>query len=684
MHIQRAGCDADFTGKLVDVSYPVVGMRLACSQKIPANSDLQLRVAAGKNKEALTLGGMAVWCLRKESEAHSQNPIYHVGIELKAATTENQQKLEAEVADLLPEWVPHQYRSLYERAAGMDIEYTEEIDRFITPWIEQNYRLNVLIESMHQINSTLKQDLLLTRIMEAARQVVNSEASSLMMLDDQTQELTIHIPTGPVKGKISGKKVPPGQGIAGWVALHNQPLILEDAKNDPRHYTGIDTESGFETRSLICVPLKNSDGEVIGVLEALNRRGGTTYTSQDLNIFLAFTAQAAIALENAQLHENLQQAYDQLKATQEQVVQQERLKALGTMASGVVHDFNNMLTGMLGGASLLIRDKTLTEQQQRYVQIFNNAAQDAAQVVVRLREFYRPSDTSTDFSAVQLNELVEQSISMTKPRWQDMQQISGDAIQIHIDLDKNQPVISGSVSELRDAMTNLIFNAADAMPHGGTLTLRTCTVPDHVIFEISDTGIGMSEEIRARCLEPFFSTKGEKGTGLGLSMVYGTVQRHNGSLHVESEIGHGTIIRIKLPITNQEVEQAVSVAAPPVLRPLSVLAIDDKQSVREILRELLECDGHTVVLAATGREGLVKYLTGRFDLIITDQGMPGMNGTQLARHIKEINPDQPIILLTGWTRSIEEKEQAESIDLVVKKPITLEILQNALRQVIRE
>ena len=124
---------------------------------------------------------------------------------------------------------------------------------------------------MHQINSTLKQDLLLTRIMEATRQVVNSEASSLMMLDGPTQELTIHIPTGPVKGEISGKKVPPGQGIAGWVTLHNQPLILEDAKNDPRHYTGIDTESGFETRSLICVPLKNSDGEVIGVMEALNK-----------------------------------------------------------------------------------------------------------------------------------------------------------------------------------------------------------------------------------------------------------------------------------------------------------------------------------------------------------------------------------------------------------------------------
>ncbi|MCZ6677197.1 MAG: response regulator [Candidatus Poribacteria bacterium] len=684
LQIRLTDCGTDLTGKLVDVSYPFAGLELTCSQEIPPGSGLRIKLATEPNRQAVTFEGVATWCFKKSVKKTSQPFAYHVGVCLKEAETEDQGQLQEAMADLVPERVREQYRLLRERAAEMGIEYTDEIDWVISPWIEQDYRLNALIEVMHEINSTLQQDPLLTRIMEAARRLVCSEASSLMMLDEQTQELTIYIPTGPVKAKIVGRKLPSGEGIAGWAAKYNEPIIVEDAKNDPRHYSGVDAESGFETRSLICVPLRNSAGQVIGVLEAMNRLNDTRYTDQDLNIFLAFANQAAMALENARLHQNLHQAYAQLKATQKQIVQQERLKALGTMASGVVHDFNNMLTVILGGISLLYRDETLTEKQQRYVQIVNTSAHDAAEVVARLREFYRHRQESEGFAPIQLNELIEQSISMTRPKWKDMQHVNGVVIQMNTDLAKNLPAMSGNASEIRDAITNLIFNGVDAMPEGGTLTLRTRTTPDHVIFEISDTGTGMPEEVRTRCLEPFFSTKGDKGTGLGLSMVYGSVQRHNGIVNIQSEIGQGTTVQIKLPIAELGSKETVHLEAS-AIRPLNILVIDDEQSVREVLRELLECDGHSVEFAATAREGLAQFLTGTFDLVITDQGMPDMEGNQLARHIKEIDANQPIILITGWDKIMEgDNERTMHVDLVVNKPITLETLRQALGQVLHD
>ena len=527
------------------------------------------------------------------------------------------------------------------------IEHTEATDQVIAPSIEENYRRHVLTEIIHDMNSTLNPDMLLTKILKAAKQVVHSEASSLIMLDDQTQEMTICLPTGPVAGKIIDQRVPPGKGFVGWIAAHQKPLIVQDVQSDPRHYAAIDAASGFETKSLIGVPLKNRDGQVIGVMEAINRHHDTMYTDGDLEVFMAFADGAAIALENARLHENLQQAHEQLKATKEQVIQQDRLMALGTMASGMAHDFNNTLMGISGGISLLARDNTLTERQRRYIEIIKTSAQDADQVVSRLGEFCCPPENRGEFSSIQLDELIEGLIPMTKPKWRDIPQRDGIDIQVIHKLDKDLPVVAGNASELRGAITNLIFNAVDAMPQGGTLTLQTRWVNDgNIIFEITDTGVGMTDEVRIRCLEPFFSTKGEHGTGLGLSMVYQTVKRHNGSMTIQSQLGEGTTIQIKLPITTQAREENFTRDVG-TIRPLNILGIDDEPNVREVLRELLEFDGHTVKLVVNGREGLAEFLNGDFDLVIIDQGMPGMNGSQLAGHIRDIIPHQPIILLTG-------------------------------------
>jgi signal transduction histidine kinase len=248
----------------------------------------------------------------------------------------------------------------------------------------------------------------------------------------------------------------------------------------------------------------------------------------------------------------LRGALGELKETQKQIVQQERLRAFAEMAGGVVHDFNNSLMSIIGFSDLLLGSPDILADRKlalEHLKIMNTAGRDAAQVVSRLRDFYRSREVEDVFAAVDLNEVIEQTVSLTQPKWKTQARSSGRTIEVVTDLE-DVPPVTGNPSELREALTNLIFNAVDAMPEGGTITLRSHSEDQAVLCEISDTGIGMTEDVRTRCLEPFFSTKGDKGTGLGLSMVFGTIKRHNGTLDIESAVGRGSTFRIRFPVDN--------------------------------------------------------------------------------------------------------------------------------------
>ncbi|MBI1926084.1 response regulator [Candidatus Poribacteria bacterium] len=244
------------------------------------------------------------------------------------------------------------------------------------------------------------------------------------------------------------------------------------------------------------------------------------------------------------------------------------------------------------------------------------------------------------------------------------------------------PPIAGNEAELREMLTNLIFNAVDSMPQGGTVTFRTYVEElQYVVMAVSDTGIGMTEEVRQRCLEPFFTTKGERGTGLGLSMVYGIVQRHEGTIEIESEEGQGTTFRIRLPIYTQGHEQVQDVAETSG-HPLHVLVVDDEPLVREIITEFLKREGHTFETAANGREGLEKFQTSLFNLVITDRAMPEMSGDQFAAAIKAITPHKLIIMLTGFGQLMNATgELPEGVDVVLTKPIASPALRRAIAKV---
>ncbi len=251
---------------------------------------------------------------------------------------------------------------------------------------------------------------------------------------------------------------------------------------------------------------------------------------------------------------NLERAMQELRAAHDQVVQQERLRALGTMASGIAHDFNNALAAILGFTELLCnRPETLadTKKTLRYLQMMNTAAQDAGVVVNRLREFYRQREEGEVFAPVDLNKLIEQAVSLTQPKWKNQAEAKGVTIQVVTEFERIRPV-AGSEADLREALTNLIFNAVDAMPQGGTITVRTRSANSRVIMEVADTGMGMTEDVRQRCLEPFFTTKGDRGTGLGLSMVYGILQRHLGSVEIDTALGKGTTFRLSLPAAQEK------------------------------------------------------------------------------------------------------------------------------------
>ena len=374
----------------------------------------------------------------------------------------------------------------------------------------------------------------------------------------------------------------------------------------------------------------------------------------------------------------------ELKITQQKIVQQERLSALGQMASGVAHDFNNALTPILGFSELLLTSPQHLENQdtvKRYVQMINTAAGDAATVVRNMREFYRESDETEVFDPLSLNDLVGQVISLTQPKWKDEAQSKGIGIILKTDL-AEVPKVSGKESEFREVLTNLVFNSVDAMPDGGTIRFSTRLDNNYVSIQISDTGSGMTDEVRQQCFDPFFTTKGTQGTGMGLAMTFGIVKRLNGTIDIQSELGKGTTFTIRLPVYVEDV--GMETEAAPVLETktqLRILVIDDEPMVRELVTEYVTADGHVVESATNGREGLEKFHAGVFDFVITDRAMPEMNGDEVARAIKRATPSMPVVMLTGLGDLINaDGSLPQDVNRVLSKPVNRIDLQRILME----
>jgi signal transduction histidine kinase len=389
--------------------------------------------------------------------------------------------------------------------------------------------------------------------------------------------------------------------------------------------------------------------------------------------------------EHRMSKQRLQQALEELESAQDQVIQQERLRALGSMASGIAHDFNNSLVGILGLTELLLQRPENMEDKakaRRYLEMINTTAKDAGKIVNRLREFYRFREQREVTEAVNLNRVIDEAISLTQPRWKTQAEARNVFITVHKDL-QEIPTVEGNLAELREVLTNLIFNAVDAMPRGGKISILTHCEGDQVVLEVSDTGVGMTEEIRHRCFEPFFTTKGIHGSGLGLSMVHGILQRHQATVEIRSEIDKGSTFIIRFPPQSKQTQTGSPAKPTETVQNLHVLVVDDEPMVRDVISQYLIVDGHQVETAVGGKEGVEKFKNNRFDLVLVDRAMPDMNGDQVASAIKSVNSTMPVVMLTGFGSMMEATgEKPPSVDLVVGKPITMVDLRAAVARVV--
>jgi signal transduction histidine kinase len=449
-------------------------------------------------------------------------------------------------------------------------------------------------------------------------------------------------------------------------------------------------------RSAAAVPLMVEE-KLFGILIAA-RLKPDDFSSGDAEFLRLLSDHVALAAHQADLHTDLEKAYNELRRTQATILQQERLKALGQMASGIAHDVNNALSPVIGFSELILKGNYgLKPDAKKYLNHIRTAGEDIAHIVARLREFYRTREENEPLQQLNLNKLIEQVVDMTRPRWRDIPQSNGITIEVRTALASDVPGLAGIESEVREAITNLVLNAVDAMPAGGKITVSTHVLrqnggkhPVKVAVEVTDTGTGMDEETRKRCLEPFFSTKGKRGTGLGLAMVYGVMERHEGLIEIQSEVGKGTTFRLVFPVRAQSPAMQEEKDSSGGIRPMQILCIDDEALLRELLKEMLERDGHEVVLTDNGQAGLDQFriATERhrpFDLVITDLGMPYLDGRQVAKTIKHHSPRTPVVMLTGWGAFLKEDGSGpEDVDGILSKPPRSRELREMLRQISRK
>lgn len=531
-------------------------------------------------------------------------------------------------------------------------------------WISQ---LDTIRKITNRLNKISNVRTIASSIAEEIRKVIEFDNCRVFLLDESGQNL-IPVTFGSEVEEYRGEteellRMKLGEGITGWVAESGVGKVIDDVERHPkaRHIPG----TPFIDESMVAVPMIYEE-KVRGVI-TLSKLGLKQFNHSHLGLLNILANEAIGAVENAKLFEDLKRAYSKLKTTQDQLIQSEKLNALGEMAGGVAHDFNNVLGAILGRAQLMQLSAS-DPKIKKGLSLIEQAAVDGAETVRRIQEFTRVR-TDEAFVRVNINEIIKQSVEMTKHKWKDQAQEKGIVIEIKTDLGKLDPIVAGNPSELRETFTNIIFNAIDFMPKGGRIKISTKRKGNSVLLSFADTGVGMSEAVKRKVFDPFFTTKGPKGTGLGMSVAYGIIIRHGGKIYLESEEGKGTTFYIQIPIKKllSTTSQKESIALPP--QKAKILIIDDEPAIIDLLKEIFELHDQEVATALGGKEGIEKFKKESFDVVFTDLSMPEMSGWEVVRVLKELDPHAIMVMITGWGTQINpERLEEEGIDLIVAKP----------------
>tara|TARA_Y100000588_G_scaffold74589_1_gene77443 strand:+ start:3926 stop:6475 length:2550 start_codon:yes stop_codon:yes gene_type:complete len=537
------------------------------------------------------------------------------------------------------------------------------------------------------MTSNLDMDQVYEQFTTEANKLVKFDRAAINVIDGGRNSLVVKCLVGSgVPGMEAGTVFPLDGTFTQLVAELGDTIMRDYPVWDDPYW---ETKRYFADSGLlsaICIPLF-AQGSVIASFTFRSKEPGA-FNHNDRTVLERLCTYIGPALANSELYQRtrdtedalresntqLQRTLANLEEAQDQIVQRERMEALGSMSSGIAHDFNNALTPIIGYAELLLNQPNVLDDQEtatRYVRRIHTVAARAAELVRSIREFYRPRDGNQVFGAVDLNATVLREIENTEPVWRRDGPATEGGINIRTNLAHGRPIAYGSEGDLARVISNLIINAIDAMPMGGTLTISTGFSGRMAEFRVTDTGIGMSEEVRRRAEEPFFTTKGDEGSGLGLAIVHGIVERHLGELTIESIAGAGSTFTIRLPMGDAGPQLEEPEEESGAIGGLHILVADDDEMVRKLIAEYLISADNTVETASNGREALEMWHAGSFDLVITDRRMPELNGDQFASTIEDMSPGFPVIMLTGYGDMMHDiRESPRGVDLVISKPVS--------------
>jgi len=420
-----------------------------------------------------------------------------------------------------PQFAFNVLHNLAIRLRTLDQTFVLELDRNLIVAQGKMEKLNLLVEASKTVNSTIELDRLLDLILDAARRSIRADRGTLYLLDEQKGELWAKVAQGDNLAEI---RLPLGKGLAGYVATTGETINIRDAYKDPRFNPEIDRKSGYKTHTVLCIPMRDKEGKIVGVFQFLNKVDGI-FTAEDEAFIAAFSIHAAIALQNARLVR--------------EIVQSERLAAVGRMAAQIIHDIKNPMSTLRIYADLIKR-KTKEDEISRM----------SDQMIKQVDRFVKMTQEILDFSrgvsemkpsAIQTDELLEAGLELVEGELKKKKIRLVKDIRYHGDW-------TVDVSKMVRVFYNIAGNAMDAMPNGGTLTVRLDRLDGSLRIEFIDTGHGIPEEIRSKIFQPFFTFGKKLGTGLGLAIVKKIIDDHQGSIEIESEIQKGTTIRLNLPI----------------------------------------------------------------------------------------------------------------------------------------
>ena len=376
------------------------------------------------------------------------------------------------------------------------------------------------------------------------------------------------------------------------------------------------------------------------------------------------------------------------KRLEQTLIRTERLTAVGEMASGVAHNFNNLLQMIMGSAQAALSKlgEGKIAQGGEAVRAILHSCERGADVVRRIKEFthMNSNGAADEVRSFNLTELVQEAMELTKPLWKELPGSRKYELKVR---DKKAHFVKGKPSEVYEVLVNLVKNGLEAMPQGGVLTIATRSFRGKVSLKVSDTGVGIPKENLQRIFEPFFTTKGLRSSGLGLSSSYGIIKKHQGDIQVESTPGEGTTFTVILPKAREAKKKARDKTDPYLPgRRIRFLVIDDETNILKAMKMYFEDSEVEVVSALSGHEGLEVFRQGSFDVVLCDLGMDDMDGWEVGESIKRYCesrnvPRPPFLIYTGWDKKIDPEElPARGVDRIVTKPIPYDALLRIARE----